>query len=213
MKKKVKLFSTIASLCLAVALMAFGVWAANTAADFHTASSVTFTAETGVYGDYKAEVKTKAGAAAAVSEQTITATRAYDATDWSVSEGTDKAVLMNASGNGAALTSQEVSAVGDQVIYEYSFTNNSPYSLTYTFTEAHGAAIGCDAATKCSTDAITVSVVYANDGATEGVTNTGTVEAGKTVKATVTITLNCRHISADAKVTNSMNLNVVKPEA
>ena len=30
MKKKVKLFTTIASLCLAVALMAFGVYAAST---------------------------------------------------------------------------------------------------------------------------------------------------------------------------------------
>ena len=30
MKKKMKLFSTIASLCLAVALMAFGVYAATT---------------------------------------------------------------------------------------------------------------------------------------------------------------------------------------
>lgn len=43
MKKKVKLFSTIASLCLAVALMAFGVWAATTA-QFGISGKVTFTA-------------------------------------------------------------------------------------------------------------------------------------------------------------------------
>ncbi|MDY2695959.1 MAG: hypothetical protein SOV27_02200 [Eubacteriales bacterium] len=42
MKKKVKLFSTIASLCLAVALMAFGVWAASTA-NFGVTSTVKYT--------------------------------------------------------------------------------------------------------------------------------------------------------------------------
>lgn len=41
MKKKIKLFSTIASLCLAVALMAFGVWAA-TEAGMKVGSTVTF---------------------------------------------------------------------------------------------------------------------------------------------------------------------------
>ena len=42
MKKKVKLFSTIASLCLAVALMAFGVWAASNA-NFGVTSTVKYT--------------------------------------------------------------------------------------------------------------------------------------------------------------------------
>lgn len=43
MNKKFKLFSTIASLCLAVALMAFGVWAASNP-QFTVNSNVTFTA-------------------------------------------------------------------------------------------------------------------------------------------------------------------------
>ena len=42
MKKKVKLFSTIASLCLAVALMAFGVWAASST-NFGVSSKVIYT--------------------------------------------------------------------------------------------------------------------------------------------------------------------------
>ena len=42
MKKKVKLFTTIASLCLAVALMAFGVYAA-TSVSFTISSKVSFT--------------------------------------------------------------------------------------------------------------------------------------------------------------------------
>jgi len=48
MKKRVKLFTTIASLCLAVALMAFGVYAA-TQASFKITGSVTFTASKDVY--------------------------------------------------------------------------------------------------------------------------------------------------------------------
>lgn len=44
MKKKVKLFSTIASLCLAVALMAFGVWAA-TSSKYSVTSKVSFTSK------------------------------------------------------------------------------------------------------------------------------------------------------------------------
>ncbi|MBE7074608.1 MAG: hypothetical protein E7376_01330 [Clostridiales bacterium] len=44
MKKKVKLFSTIASLCLAVALMAFGVYAATTAG-LKLTSTVGFTVD------------------------------------------------------------------------------------------------------------------------------------------------------------------------
>lgn len=45
MKKRVKLFTTIASLCLAVALMAFGVYAA-TQAKFSVSSTVAFESKT-----------------------------------------------------------------------------------------------------------------------------------------------------------------------
>lgn len=51
MKKKVKLFTTIASLCLAVALMAFGVYAALQA-NLTVSGSIKFTA-TGVDGYFK----------------------------------------------------------------------------------------------------------------------------------------------------------------
>lgn len=49
MKKKIKLFSTIASLCLAVALMAFGVWAATNNPLFKVNSNVSFTASTDMF--------------------------------------------------------------------------------------------------------------------------------------------------------------------
>ena len=47
MKKRFKLFSTIASLCLAIALMAFGVYVATTAS-FSITNKVSFTAEKNV---------------------------------------------------------------------------------------------------------------------------------------------------------------------
>ena len=47
--KKIKLFTTIASLCLAVALMAFGVYAA-TSASIGVTSSITFSADGQVGG-------------------------------------------------------------------------------------------------------------------------------------------------------------------
>lgn len=53
MKKKIKLFSTIASLCLAVALMAFGVWAATTSA--YTVKSQVKFAASDVYVDFAAD--------------------------------------------------------------------------------------------------------------------------------------------------------------
>lgn len=56
MKKKVKLFSTIASLCLAVALMAFGVWAASNA-NFGVSSKVIYTVTGQVNMEYTIEVK------------------------------------------------------------------------------------------------------------------------------------------------------------
>ena len=56
MKKKVKLFSTIASLCLAVALMAFGVWAAKTASVGVT-STIKYTVSGQVQANITIEVK------------------------------------------------------------------------------------------------------------------------------------------------------------
>ncbi|MBE7082966.1 MAG: hypothetical protein E7378_04800 [Clostridiales bacterium] len=59
MKKRVKLFTTIASLCLAVALMAFGVYAAT---NVHTdiASNIHYTS-TGIDGTWAIEVTAVGG--------------------------------------------------------------------------------------------------------------------------------------------------------
>jgi hypothetical protein len=55
MKKKIKIFTTIASLCLAVALMAFGVYAANSIS-FQATSNVTFVA-TEIDGSWNLKVE------------------------------------------------------------------------------------------------------------------------------------------------------------
>ena len=69
MKKNFKLFSTIASLCLAVALMAFGVWAATTAS-FGITSKVTFAA-TDVYVQFTADNYKGATVEAALASQSL----------------------------------------------------------------------------------------------------------------------------------------------
>lgn len=61
MKKKVKLFATIASLCLAVCLMAFGVWAANTAT-LSITSTVSYTVSDNVHVKFDVSVKYTEGA-------------------------------------------------------------------------------------------------------------------------------------------------------
>lgn len=201
MKKKIKLFSTIASLCLAVALMAFGVWAA-TEVDFKTTSKVTFTAATDVYGLYEAKV-----ALNGTQKDIIKVKRDYEAESWSNVDGEKVTDLMSTSG--AVLADQAVSAAGDTVVYTYTFTNNSPYALTYTFTSTASASDNkaCTAASACSTNAITVAVNY-GDGAV-----TGELDAGDSVTATVTVKLNCTHLASNVEIDTGMNLHVEKKAA
>lgn len=66
MKKKVKLFTTIASLCLAVALMAFGVYAA-TNATYKVSGSISFTS-TNVDGTWALKSVSVAGGKFAAGE-------------------------------------------------------------------------------------------------------------------------------------------------
>ena len=70
MKKKGKIITTIASLCLAVALLAFGVYAAQTA-DFNITSSVTYTCNE-VFVDVKVEYFLVAASDTALSSASST---------------------------------------------------------------------------------------------------------------------------------------------
>ena len=77
MKKRVKLITTIASLCLAVALMAFGVYAGSLTAS--VSGSINYTA-TGVDGDWTWTATTNVGTFAGTGETTITSAQ-YAALD------------------------------------------------------------------------------------------------------------------------------------
>jgi hypothetical protein len=80
MKRKFKLFATLASLCLSVALMAFGVYAA-TNVTYNVTSTVSFAAQ--VAGTWYSEVRigtvTKSG-----NEETITYGDAVDTHTWAL---------------------------------------------------------------------------------------------------------------------------------
>lgn len=220
MKKKVKLFSTIASLCLAVALMAFGVWAATTTVNFKTKSTVSFTAATDVYGTFKATVA-KDGTVDAAG--TIAVKRVLDVTgatnkDWEVDEGNtvegalDKVVkLGDVAPAGAELPNQTVAKAGETIVYTYTFTNKSPYAVKYTFTidEAGLVDTACEAATPCENPAIKVDFAYSG----KNTTATGTLAENEVATCTITIKLNCIHRSADKSYDTGMSLVVEKAQA
>ena len=65
--KKVKLFTTIASLCLAVALMAFGVYAATTSMNLGVSGNIQFNA-TGLDGTWTYDITPGDGCAALADE-------------------------------------------------------------------------------------------------------------------------------------------------
>lgn len=207
MKKKVKLFSTIASLCLAVALMAFGVWAAG-AVTFKTTSKVTFEAASDVFGTYTAKVVNTASGA---TDETISVKRIYGTdNDWVEVAGGKKGALM---GSGASFADQTVKAAGNTVTFTYTFKNDSPYAVYYKFTfeGADFESVDCVLETKCAAaaaandDAITVGHTLPG---TEG---SGAVAVGGEVSATVTVTVNCTHIDT-VNLIHSMSLKVDKTE-
>lgn len=176
MKKNFKLFSTIASLCLAVALMAFGVWAA-TSVTFKTNSSVKFTATTDVFGTFHAEVKLNDGAASDVIEyQKVNAA----GSDW-VATANNKADKKDALlGDGAQLGAAELplTAVNDMYTFTYSFTNAAPYAIKYTVTTAEFQNIKTANAPEADGIAIT-----------DVATKTGSTAVGATTTWTITVKL------------------------
>lgn len=123
MKKKVKLFSTIASLCLAVALMAFGVWAA-TNVNFSITNKVSFTAT--------ANVKATVSAVANVGANT-----AYAGEDKKAA--TIENIVLTGSETGDATTPLEKTiAFGDNVAIKETDATQPMYYY-YTITIANNA--------------------------------------------------------------------------
>lgn len=113
MKRKVKLFTSIASLCLAVALMAFGVYAA-TSATYHVTSNVTYASQVAVKWTGKYTVLNEA----AVQDTDHTVTGAEDEGDatseWLITDPV------------------ELTAANNKVTYEFTCTNKGGDAITVT---------------------------------------------------------------------------------
>lgn len=114
MKRKVKLFTSIASLCLAVALMAFGVYAA-TSATYHVTSNVTYASQVAVKWTGKYTVLNEE--AVQDTDHTVTGAEASSAEEWLIGD--------------VALT-----AVNNKVTYEFTCTNNGGDAITVSASSA-----------------------------------------------------------------------------
>lgn len=185
MKKKIKLFSTIASLCLAISLMAFGVWAAVNVT-FTTSSTVSFTASSDVFGVFTAKVEDKGSAV----KDSISVKRENVAGSTWVAAGSETTENVSAlTGGGYTLGSDlSVAAVGDKFTFTYKFENKSPYKVSYTVT----STISEDVMTfnNASDVAIDTTDVVSSD-------KSGEINAGESKTWTMTVEL--KNVDIDSK--------------
>ena len=124
MKKKVKLITTIASLGLALALMAFGVYAALTET-FTVTSSVNFTASKDILVDFSVAT-TATGAELAGEDGAMIKT---------YTEGANGKVAANAGAthaNTLALKTATYKAIGDKVTYTCTVVNYAEFAIVVT---------------------------------------------------------------------------------
>lgn len=143
MKKKVKLFSTIASLCLAVALMAFGVWAASST-NFGVSSKVIYTVTGQVKMEYTVEVKYTENHVDFKSDG-VSAGKTEDGTEtgfikqtWKGSQNPGEAALNLVGENVIKLgeyTFNKEAVVNDVVVYTITIKNLAAYKLKVKVTD------------------------------------------------------------------------------
>ena len=157
MTKKTKLIASIASLGLALALMVFGVYAAGISA-FNVSSNVTFNATDDVYGKFEATVKKNGGDETAVTPYEVFA-------DGSAATG---------SATGNTLPDQVLESIEDNVLYTFTFTNNSRFDVLVTVT-------GTQPSTQTINGFETITVEQAEN---------FTVPSGESASTTLSITLN-----------------------
>ena len=126
MKKKVKLITTIASLGLALALMAFGVYAALTV-NFRVTSQVSFTAAPNVNVQFTAAVA-KTGSATLGTEGVESKT--YNTYTDGGFDSQDAKTFET-----IALKDVTLVAAGDTCTYTFTVANYSEFEVTVTITE------------------------------------------------------------------------------
>ncbi len=144
MKKKVKLFSTIASLCLALALMVFGAYAASTAT-LSLTSSVSYTISGDVNVKFEVEVKyntdyvtytdTDADDSLTPTGETSEKTISWEATQATTANDINKSL------NLGAFAFKNVENVQNKtIVYTVKITNLAKYEAEVTVTSAPTAS-------------------------------------------------------------------------
>ena len=137
MKKRLKLFSTIASLCLAVALMAFGVWAATTAT-VNVTSSVSYTVTGQINMQFDISVEYIANNVKVANRDTGTkktedVTEGNEVYTWSATcvPGEANKTVSLALGD---YTFNENAVEGNTIVYKVKITNNASEKLSVKVT-------------------------------------------------------------------------------
>lgn len=184
MKKKIKLFSTIASLCLAVALMAFGVWAANNPT-FTVNSNVSFTASTDMFVGVSVSQKLADDEAVIKNAQTYNDGGAYG--NYVYQEPTE--MVFNA---------VEFTTAKKTLVYTITITNYTAKAATVTVTlpTALKAEVGSDVTS------VATSLVVDGESANNKLAAWDGVAANPTVTFTVTVTL----LRTDINILDSDNV-------
>lgn len=179
MNKKFKLFSTIASLCLAVALMAFGVWAA-TNVSVSVTGTVAFTAAANV----KAEVTFSDNI------DNFTAGEGFTATS------TPKTLYRTKTAEEDAVGSEtNTKALGDLTFACTDVTKNMVYTYTLTITNKASESDQYKVLTVAKSGAATTNANTLNE---QGITvvvsgtlaETGKIAQGASATVIVTVTVN-----------------------
>lgn len=195
MKKNFKLFSTIASLCLAVALMAFGVWAA-TSVNVSITGNVTFTATANVKAKvtFQDTLDNATGITPVETAETLYETKA-DATD---ATATGSKALED--------MTVEVKDSSKNIVYTYTITveNKAASTDLYKFLKVE--------LTKPAETAVLDS-----DGYTVAVTGDlaagGVLAVGETKTYVVTLTINPNRNVNKADIGSSIKLTMVETNA
>ena len=195
MKKNFKLFSTIASLCLAVALMAFGVWAA-TQVDVSITGNVSFIATANVKAKvtFQDTLENATGITPVTTAETLYETKA-DATD---------ATATGSKPLGAMTV--EVQDSSKNIVYTYTITvaNKAASTDLYKFLKVELTKPAETAA--LDSDGYTVAV-------TGDLASGGVLDVGEEKTYVVTLTINPNRNVDKADIGSSIKLTMVDTNA
>ena len=184
MKKKFKLFATIGSLCLAVAMMTIGVLAATTAS-FTVTSNVTFSAVAGIYATYT------------VTDGTDTKTsKNWTSLEAASTDFADKEVTLNTTANTVTESNPTYS-------YTIEIVNNGLADA-----DGHEGFTATHDGEDVTSGAHTVSYVWSGVAAGQISEKTVTINEGETATLTVTYTQVNFSTSDSADLGCTITLNI-----